>query len=74
MLATVMETTWKLLGKQEAPLLSGARIKFLGLNLDFDISKARRELGYEPSVDFVEGMEHTMEWYRQNAAADASGP
>ena len=74
MLATVMETTWKLLGKQEAPLLSGARIKFLGLNLDFDIGKARRELGYEPSVDFVEGMEHTMEWYRQNAAADASGP
>ena len=74
MLATVMETTWKLLGKQEAPLLSGARIKFLGLNLDFDIGKARRELGYEPSVDFVEGMEHTMEWYRQSAEADASGP
>ena len=74
MLATVMETTWKLLGKQEAPLLSGARIKFLGLNLDFDIGKARRELGYEPSVDFVEGMEHTMEWHRQSTAADASGP
>ena len=73
-LATVMEATWKLLGKQEAPLLSGARIKFLGLNLDFDIGKARRELGYEPSVDFVEGMERTMSWYRESTASDAPGP
>jgi nucleoside-diphosphate-sugar epimerase len=73
-LATAMEATWKLLGKQEAPLLSGARIKFLGLNLDFDIGKARRELGYEPSVDFVEGMERTMSWYRESTASDAPGP
>ncbi len=72
-LATLMEGTWKLLGKQEAPLLSGARIKFLGLNLDFDIGKARRELGYEPAVDFAEGMERTMEWYRQSTAADTTG-
>ena len=73
-LATGMEATWKMLGKQEAPLLSGARIKFLGLNLDFDIGKARRELRYEPVVDFVEGMEHTMEWYRQSVAADSPDP
>ena len=64
-LATLMEGTWKLLGKQEAPLLSGARIKFLGLNLDFDIGKARRELGYQPAVEFAEGMGQTIQWCRQ---------
>ncbi|MFP6701496.1 MAG: NAD-dependent epimerase/dehydratase family protein [Planctomycetaceae bacterium] len=64
-LARVMESTWRLLGKQEAPLLSAARIKFLGLNLDFDSGRARRELGYEPVVGFSEGMAMTMEWYRE---------
>ena len=64
-LARLMEGTWKLLGKQEAPLLSAARIKFLGLNLDFDIGKARRELGYAPAVDFTEGIARTIEWGRE---------
>ena len=64
-LARIMEGTWRLLGKKEAPLLSSARIKFLGLNLDFDIGKARRELGYDPAVEFAEGMALTIEWCRQ---------
>jgi nucleoside-diphosphate-sugar epimerase len=29
-----------------------------------DISKARRVLGYEPIVDFEEGLRRTVEWYR----------
>lgn len=64
-LARVMEGTWKLLGKKEAPLLSKARIKFLGLNLDFCIDKAKRELGYEPKTDFAEGMKTTIAWFNQ---------
>jgi nucleoside-diphosphate-sugar epimerase len=63
-LARLMEGTWKLLGKQQAPLLSSARIKFLGLNLDFCIDKARRELGYDPQIDFAEGMQRTIQWFR----------
>lgn len=63
-LAKAMESTWKLLGKKEAPLLSNARIKFLGLNLDFCIDKARRELEYAPAIDFQDGMKQTMDWYR----------
>lgn len=64
-LAKLMEGTWKALGKQQAPLLSNARIKFLGLNLDFCIDKAKRELGYAPRVDFQDGMKQTIEWCRQ---------
>ncbi len=29
-----------------------------------DITRARRELGYEPDVSFVEGLRRTLEWYR----------
>jgi nucleoside-diphosphate-sugar epimerase len=29
-----------------------------------DIGKARRLLGYEPSVSFETGLQKTVEWYR----------
>lgn len=60
-LARVLETVWKWLGKTEAPLLSQARIKFLGLNLDYSIEKSKRELGYAPSTDFQEAIAATLE-------------
>lgn len=63
-LAKLMEGTWKLLRKKEAPLLSNARIKFLGLNLDYSIGKARRELGYEPATEFQAAMKQTIGWFR----------
>lgn len=64
-LAGVLEGAWKLLGKKQAPLLSSARIKFLGLNLDFCIDKIRRELGYQPRVEFAEGIGQTIDWFRE---------
>ncbi len=63
-LAKVLEFIWKLLGKQEAPLLSNARIKFLGLNLDYCIDKAKRQLGYQPKVDYQDAMKETIDWFR----------
>ena len=44
-----------------------ARLKFLGLNLDFSIEKAKRELGYQPRYTFDQAMAETMAWYKQNA-------
>jgi len=32
-----------------------------------DISRARRDLGYEPTVAFEQGLEQTLRWYRQKA-------
>ncbi|MFN7579903.1 MAG: oxidoreductase, partial [Planctomyces sp.] len=54
--AGLMERVWKLLGRSEAPLLNSARIKFLGLNLDYSIDKAVRVLGYRPGGDFRDAM------------------
>jgi nucleoside-diphosphate-sugar epimerase len=52
-------------GAAKAPRLTQARLKFLGLNLDFSIEKAKRELGYAPRWTFDEGMRQTLGWYAQ---------
>ncbi len=59
-LAATLETLWRWRGKTEAPILSRARIKFLGLNLDFCIDKARRRLAYNPQVDFQDAIARTL--------------
>ena len=44
-----------------APLLTRARIKFLTLNLDFSIAKAKEKLGYRPTVDFQDGIKVALD-------------
>ncbi len=53
----------KLLGFE--PMLTPARLKFLGLNLDYSIDRAKRELNYQPETDFQTGMRKTIDWLRQ---------
>ena len=38
------------------------------LRYAIDFSKARRELGWEPQIDFTAGLESTVEWYKNNEA------
>lgn len=52
----------RLRGATKAPLLTNARIKFLALNLDFSIAKAKQKLGYNPQVDFRQGMQSALQW------------
>ena len=62
-------------GATEAPMLTYGRIKFLTFNLDFSIQKAKTILGYQPKVDFQDGIQETLEDYcssnlsRQGAVA-----
>ncbi len=65
-LAKMLEGLYHLLGKKEAPLLSSARIKFLGLNLDYSIDRARRLLGYSPKFDFAEAMPLTVQQFMEH--------
>jgi nucleoside-diphosphate-sugar epimerase len=46
------------------PLINPARIKFLGLNLDYNCAKIKRELGYKPRWTFDQGMKETIDWFR----------
>ncbi|MBY0526329.1 MAG: NAD-dependent epimerase/dehydratase family protein [Gemmataceae bacterium] len=59
-----MERKARRKGAAKAPRLTQARLKFLGLNLDFSIEKAKRELGYQPRVNFDKGMQETIAYYK----------
>jgi nucleoside-diphosphate-sugar epimerase len=63
--AVAVEAIWNVLGMENPPTPSQAIVKFLGYNLDYSIEKARRELGYDPRVDFADGMKQTMAWARK---------
>ncbi len=56
-------TIARAIGKKSPPLVTKPRYKFMALNLDYSIDKAKRELGYVPKVDFVEGMPIAIERY-----------
>src|SRR5437764_13510624 len=64
-LAWGMEAWARRSGAKQAPALTQAGIKFLGLDLDFSIQKAQRELGYQPGTRFEAAMRQTMAWYKQ---------
>ena len=59
-LAVLMERRAKRLGKTDPPLVNKARYKFLGLNLDYSIEKARRVLGYDPPFSVDRGLAEAM--------------
>ena len=63
-LATGVEAWAKMLGWKDAPRVTRAKVKFLGLNLDFSIARARTVLGYDPQVSFEVGMREATDWYR----------
>jgi nucleoside-diphosphate-sugar epimerase len=65
-----MLTGWAMLTKATTPpLITKARIKFLSLNLDFDIKKTREDLGYVPRVSIEDGLKRTREWLEKEKAA-----
>jgi nucleoside-diphosphate-sugar epimerase len=59
-LAVVLERRAKRKNLPDPPLVNKARYKFLGLNLDYSIDKARRVLGYRPPYTTEEGLVESM--------------
>ncbi|NQT06939.1 MAG: NAD-dependent epimerase/dehydratase family protein [Candidatus Omnitrophica bacterium] len=66
-ICSILEFFAKAVHAKEAPLLNKTRLKFLSLNLDFDISKIKADLGYSPKIDMAEGMKRTKAWMDKNA-------
>jgi len=48
------------------PPIYRRRVDFYTKSRAFDISRARRELGYAPQVSLDEGLQRTIAWYRQH--------
>jgi nucleoside-diphosphate-sugar epimerase len=72
--AAVMETWARRRGDAVPPRLTQARLKFLGLNLDFSIEKAKRELGYRPRWTFDQALAVTVAWYRGRSDGRLTSP
>lgn len=53
---------------KEPPYITKTRIKFLCLNLDFDIKKTKDDLGYNPRISIEDGLRRTKEWMDKNAS------
>ena len=66
----IMETCARLMRKKEPPLLTKTRLKFLSLNLEFDISKAQKELGFENTISIDQGLAITKQWIEDSHACD----
>ncbi len=41
-------------------------VKMLVIHRNFDISAAKRDLKYEPLIEFDDGWKQTIEWFRLN--------
>ena len=62
--SVVCEKACKMIGV--SPPLYPRRVEFFEKDRAFDISKARRLLGYEPSVELADGLARTASWYREH--------
>ena len=69
-LAILMERRAKRKNSSTPPLVNKARYKFLGLNLDYSITKARKVLGYEPPFTTEEGLVAAMGDFRSAGVID----
>lgn len=48
------------------PFLTRYWVEEITKNFAYDITKAKKDLGYDPEISLKEGISRTVEWYRQN--------
>jgi nucleoside-diphosphate-sugar epimerase len=68
--AAVMETLFKLMGSKKPPVLTRFAVAALAGSRSYSIDKARRQLGYEPSVPLDEGMAKLADWVKLLGGTD----
>jgi len=64
-LANLSEGWARLIRAREAPSLSRTSVFLMSQDQRFDVSKARRDLGWQSQVSMEEGVRLTAEWMRQ---------
>jgi nucleoside-diphosphate-sugar epimerase len=60
----ILEMLWKLARRPEPPPVHRYRANFAAKDFHFSCAKAKKVLGYRPSVPLQEGLRRTVEWYR----------
>ncbi len=69
--SVVIETLWRWLGLRSEPRLTRFKLDVLTKPCWFDITAARRDLGYEPAVSTDQGLAALKAWY-EATGSDAS--
>lgn len=69
-LAAMLDGGARLLRRPKAPMLTNWLVTFLGHDRSYDITAARRDLGYTPYVDLAQGL---TEMIAAHTATDRSG-
>jgi nucleoside-diphosphate-sugar epimerase len=64
-LGACAESLWRLLRRETPPPVTRFGLRLLGGENRFDISRARRELGFSPQVDIAQGVMQSVAWYRE---------
>ena len=64
--STILEKYYRVFRKGEEPPLSRFLVKELITSHWYDISAARKELGYEPKISMDEGLKRLKEWFDHN--------
>jgi len=62
----LVETVYKLLHIYKEPTLTRYNVCTLGYSQTLDISRAKRDLGYEPKITILEGIENYAREYNKN--------
>jgi len=68
--AAGLELSYRALRRRDEPPLTRFLVTQLSTAHWFDISAARRDLGYEPSVPFEEGLKRYARWFKCQALKD----
>ncbi|MBN2079853.1 MAG: NAD-dependent epimerase/dehydratase family protein [Spirochaetes bacterium] len=63
--AFIMENSYRIFGLRGEPLLTRFVVDELGTSHWFDVSAARRDLGFVPAISMEEGLRRTEKWVRQ---------
>ncbi|MCX5793178.1 MAG: NAD-dependent epimerase/dehydratase family protein [Elusimicrobia bacterium] len=71
--ASVMEPAWRLLRAAGEPPLTRFVLQQLTTAHWFNISAARRDLGYAPAVNIEQGMKNLAEWFKELPAPSGTG-
>jgi nucleoside-diphosphate-sugar epimerase len=64
-IAALLEFIYSALSIKERPPVTRYLVKHLQSDFHFSIEKARKELGYSPSVPFEESISRIAAWYKQ---------
>lgn len=65
----LVELTWKLLGRQDEPPLSEYVVLKMCTDQWYDMTPARRDLGYEPTITLEQGLKIWADWYADHRIA-----